>query len=254
MIWDQLTSTQIASLDKNIPVVLPMAATEQHGPHLPLGTDRMIGEHLAKSLEEQMTDQVLILPPVSVGCSDHHMDFEGTLSLGHDTFTAQVTDLVACVLQHGFSKVIMLNSHGGNQGVGQVLLERLGFAYPEAHFVLATWWKVASKALKDVTETGPGGVGHAGEFETSLMMIIAPKMVNMEAIDNGGNIGTFDWAEGDMLRGSNAAYYRTMEEMTPNGVFGDPTKATEEKGKRITTCVVEALQKIVTDLSGASKS
>jgi len=253
MIWDQLTSLQIGLLDKNIPVVLPMAATEQHGPHLPLGTDRMIGEHFANNLENIMSDKVLILPSISVGCSDHHMDFEGTLSLGHDTFTAQVTDIVTSVLQHGFYNMIMLNSHGGNQGVGQVLLEQLGFAYPKAHFVLATWWHTASKALMDITDTGPGGVGHAGEFETSLMLLIAPNLVNKEVIVQGDNVKTFDWAEGDMLRGSKAGYYRTMEEMTPSGVYGDPTKASEEKGERITKCVVEALQNIVTDLSGATK-
>ena len=254
MIWDQLTSAQFASLDKDMLVVLPMAATEQHGAHLPLATDRMIGEHFALQLHQAMPDQVLILPSVGVGCSDHHLSFLGTLSLNHNTFASIVNDLVMSAYHHGFYKFLMLNSHGGNQGAGQVLVEQLGNAYEDAHFVLATWWRIAAEALTKITETGPGGVGHAGEFETSLMLQIAPGLVNKERIQPGANVPTFTWAEGDMLRGADAAYYRSMEEMTPNGIYGDPTKATAEKGESITKSVLEALQKIATDLSAITRS
>ena len=88
MIWDKLTSGQIEALDKNILVLLNIAATEQHGSHLPVSTDRLTGEYFSAQLEIRMTDQVLILPPVGIGCSDHHMGFSGTLSLSQSTFIA----------------------------------------------------------------------------------------------------------------------------------------------------------------------
>ncbi|MEO8961609.1 MAG: creatininase family protein [Ginsengibacter sp.] len=252
MIWDQHTSEQIAALDRNIPVLLPMAATEQHGPHLPLSTDRLIGEYFANQLNTLINDRVLILPAVSIGCSSHHLDFPGTLSIGHQTFSHQVHDIVNSVIHHGFQKIILFNSHGGNQGIGQVLTEQLGYQYPHAHFVMITWWRIALDALEKITETGLGGTGHACEFETSLMLLIAPHLVIKENIRPGENNPTFPWAEGDMLHGSKATYYRSMKEMTLNGVYGNPSAASIEKGIKITDAVMTPLKQIVIDLFNAN--
>jgi len=253
MIWDQYTSEQIAALDRNTPVLLPMAATEQHGPHLPLATDRLIGEYFACQLNTLINEQVLILPIVSIGCSTHHMDFPGTLSISHQTFSHQVRDIVNSVIHHGFHKIILFNSHGGNQGIGQVLTEQLGYQYPKADIVMATWWRIATNDLEKITETGFGGVGHACEFETSLMMLIAPHLVVKENIKPGSSNSTFSWAEGDMLRGAKATYYRSIKEMTSNGVFGDPSTASLEKGKLITDAVLTVLKQIVIDLAVSKK-
>jgi creatinine amidohydrolase len=249
MIWDQLTSPEIDKLDKNIPVLLVMAATEQHGPHLPLATDRLIGEHFANTLHLSMPEQVLILPAISIGCSDHHMEFGGSLTLTHNTFTLQVHDIIGSVIHHGFQKIILLNSHGGNQGIGQVLVEQLGNRFSNADIVMATWWRIASDALEKITETGFGGTGHACEFETSLMMLIAPHLVVKENIKAGGNNPTFSWAEGDMLHGAKASYYRPIKKMTSDGVFGDPSAASIKKGSLISDAVLSALKQIVIDLS-----
>ena len=246
MIWDELSSPFIDSLNRAIPVVIPIAATEQHGPHLPLATDRMIGWHFAQCLHLKIPDQVLILPPLAIGCSTHHMDFPGTLSLSHDTFSAYVEEVIESLTEHDFSNIIILNSHGGNQGIGQVILERVG---PEIeNLVFVTWWKLAMEALLKITETPAGGVGHACEFETSLMMHIAPNLVNQALIEKGQNQKTYPWAEADMLRGSKASLYRSMYDMTPNGVFGDPTKATAKKGEQISNLVVQNLKFLVLDL------
>lgn len=248
MIWDKLTSGQIEALDKNIPVLLNIAATEQHGGHLPVSTDRLIGEYFSTQLDKQMTDQVLILPPVAIGCSDHHMGFSGTLSLSHSTFIAVVKDIIQSVIQHGFRKIILLNSHGGNQGVMQVIVEQLGYANPDASIVGATWWNLAKEELLKITETGPGGTGHACEFETSLIKVIAPELVRESLIAPGANVDSFNLANGDMLTGPKVSYYRTMKELTPNGVFGNPVKSSKEKGDRIAACVVTALQQLVGDI------
>lgn len=248
MIWDELTSAALAKLDKNIPVILTLAATEQHGAHLPLATDRLIGEHFVHALNAVSNDMVLILPAVSIGCSDHHMDFPGTLSLSHATFLAVVKETVRSVISHGFSKIILFNSHGGNQGIMNVAFEQIGYENPDAHIVAATWWTAAKDCLKGISETGPGGTGHACEFETSLMMVIADNLIDKSGIQARANVPAFKWAEGDMLQGGAASYYRRMKAMTPNGVYGEPQAASAEKGRQITTCVVNSLKQVVTDL------
>lgn len=247
MYWDQLTSPQVDRLDRRIPVILPMAATEQHGPHLPLATDRLIVEHFCSALNDRMPEGVLILPQMAVGCSDHHLDFAGSLSLRHQTFLDHATDVLNSVIVHRFTRFMLLNSHGGNQGVGQVILESVGYRNPGVKIMLASWWKTAADDLVALNESGPGGIGHAGEFETSLMMLIAPGLVDRTAAQPRANLGTFSWAEGDLIRGSGASVYRRMREMTSNGAYGDPLAASAEKGHAITELVVDALAAMVTD-------
>jgi creatinine amidohydrolase len=248
MNWDQLTSPELDALDRSIPVILPVAAIEQHGLHLPLATDRMIVEYFCHQLQEDIPEQVLILPVMSVGCSEHHMEFTGSLTLQHDTFLRQAEDILGSVTSHGFKNLIIYNSHGGNLGISQVILEHFGHRHPECRIVLATWWKITGDALFELNETGEGGVGHAGEFETSLMMLIAPELVHHDKIEGKKNQQSFEWANGDMIRGPKASLYRSMKAMTPIGVFGDVRMISAEKGQKITGIAVGALKKIVLDL------
>ena len=248
MIWDQLTSPEIDALNRSIPVILPVAAIEQHGAHLPLATDRMIGEYFCHQLHMDIPDNVLILPAMGVGCSEHHLDFRGSLTLQHDTFLQQAEDILGSVAHHGFKNLIIFNSHGGNSGIAQVIVEHFGYRHPECRVVLATWWKITGEALFELNETGAGGVGHAGEFETSLMMTIAPELVHHDKIEGKKNRRNFEWATGDLLRGPEASLYRSMKGNTPNGVFGEPRMISAEKGLQITNIVVRALKKIVLDL------
>jgi creatinine amidohydrolase len=248
MNWDRLISAELDALDRCIPVILPVAATEQHGPHLPVGTDRMIGEFFCQKLNEEIPDKVLILPAMAVGCSEHHLDFTGSLTLSHDTFLRQAEDILGSVAFYGFKNLIIYNSHGGNLGISQVIVEHFGHRHPECRVVLATWWKIAGETLFDLNETGEGGVGHAGEFETSLMMLIAPELVHHDRIEGKKNQPGFEWTNGDLLRGPRASLYRSMKAMTPNGAFGDVRKISAEKGQEITDIAVGALKKIVLDL------
>jgi creatinine amidohydrolase len=251
MIWDQLSSPQIEALDKNIPVILPVAAIEQHGPHLPVATDRMIGMHFCQELNNAIGDQILILPVVSVGCSEHHLDFPGTLSVKHKTFLKTLTDILGGVQDQGFKNLIVLNSHGGNQAISQTFVETFGYRHPSVNVVLITWWRIALQALQQISETGPGGTGHAGELETSLMLLIAPHLVQKDKIPQKANLSSYDWANGDMLTGPRVSFYRTMKQMTPTGVFGDASISSRDKGIEITNAVVNALIEIVQDLPRA---
>lgn len=249
MIWQELTSTDFEKIDRQIPVVLPLAAIEQHGSHLPLATDRMIVEHFASELNRRLGKAILILPTVAVGYSEHHMDFPGSLTLQHDALLDVAQQYLHSAARHRFRNFLALNAHGGNQGVCQVLSERFGAAHRDCQVATATWWRVASDALLAINESGPGGIGHAGEFETSLMLHIAPDLVRMGACRPRANIPTHEWAEGDLVRSPRATIFRTMKEMTENGVYGEPSLGSAEKGKAISKIVSEALCEIVSDLA-----
>jgi creatinine amidohydrolase len=249
MIWQELTSPDFRAIDRTTPVVLPVAAVEQHGPHLPLATDRMIAEFFAAELNARLGRGVLVLPSVPVGCSDHHMEFAGSLTLAHETFLAAALEYLHSAWRHGFRKFLVLNAHGGNQGVCQVLLEQFGTQHPDCMIAVATWWRVAADALAALNESGPGGVGHACEFETSLMLHIAPQLVHMDRIEPRANVPTYAWAEADLLRSPRAALFRTMKQMTPTGAYGDASFASAEKGKQIAEIVCDALAAIIADLT-----
>ena len=176
------------------------------------------------------------------------MDFAGTLTVRHDTFIRQVGDWCRCVARHGFRNILILNSHGGNQGAGTVVLEKFGVRHPECRIAFASWWNIANAALSRIVESGPGGTGHAGELETSLMLLIAPELVDEEAIQPKANISSYDWAEGNLLSSPSASLYRTFKQRTSNGAMGEPASGTPGKGKRVTEAVTGVLKNIIFDM------
>jgi creatinine amidohydrolase len=212
----------------------------------------LIVEFFAGELNKRLGRNVLVLPSVPVGCSDHHMEFAGSLTLEHETFLALATQYLHSAWRHGFRNFLVLNAHGGNQGVCQVLLEQFGTEHPDSSIVVATWWRVAADALIALNESGPGGVGHACEFETSLMLAIAPELVHMDRVQPRANVPTYDWAEADLLRSPRAALFRTMKQMTTTGAYGDARQANAGKGSQIADIVCDALAKILRDLSNVS--
>jgi creatinine amidohydrolase len=246
MRWEKLTSPEIGALDRSIPVILNIAAIEQHGSHLPLDTDARIGAHFLNELDARMSDRVLILPPVVVCASAHHMSFPGTLTVQHATLLAYVGDILNAVAAHGFRNILLFNSHGGNQAIGQVILESFGARHPDCRIGMLTWWRIATEELLKVQESTFGGVGHACEFETSLMLLIDEASVRRDLIPGRTHVMTYDWANSDLLRGGRGSLFRTMAEISGgSGVVGDPSLASAEKGRAITGLVVDSLSKIV---------
>lgn len=249
--WQELSSARLDAVDRRVPVVLPLAAVEQHGPHLPLATDRLIVEHLCARLDEELGADVLTLPTIAVGNSTHHRDFPGTLSVRHTTLLDQATDVAECVFQDGFCNLLLLNAHGGNEGIAQVALEQLGSRWPDRRVARTTWWQVAAEDIGAISETGPGGVGHACELETSLMLAIAPHLVDTAAAPAKASRPAFSWDAGDMLRPSQATLYRRFVDIAASGVFGEPRAASAAKGKGISEVVTRELVAILESLRAA---
>lgn len=219
-------------------VVIALGATEQHGPHLPLATDALIGDHLAREVAARL--DAFVAPTVRVGCSEHHRAFPGTMSLTTETFHAVVADIVSSFATGGFKRVVLLPTHGGNFAPLAETLEQLE---PEA--------EIEIKALTDLgallaiaqigaeeygVPLGDGGL-HAGEWETSMLAAIHPELEHPDRREPG-----YTGSPEDAIA---TLFEKGVDALSPIGVLGDPSEASVAHGRRYWDRVTEiALESI----------
>ncbi len=206
-------------------VVVAFGATEQHGPHLPLSTDALIGDHLAWLVAERL--DAFVAPTVRIGCSEHHLAFPGTLSIGEETFHLLVADLVRSLARGGFRRVVLLPTHGGNFGPLAAALEKLGPVEGievRALTNLGALFAIAQLGVDEYDVPLAEGGLHAGEWETSMLMSIHPELVHLDRGERGYT--------GDMESAVGAIFGSGVDALTANGVIGDPSKASEAHGAR----------------------
>jgi creatinine amidohydrolase len=229
MTWREVRAEQERGRDT---VVVAFGATEQHGPHMPLATDALLGDHLARLVADSL--DAFLAPTVRLGCSEHHLEFPGTLSLAEGTFGAIVSDLVRSFARGGFASAVLLPTHGGNFGPLATALERLG-PTPEievrALTDLGALFTIAQLGTEEHgVPLGEGGV-HAGEWETSMLMAIHPELVHGERGEAGYT--------GDPQAAIGAIFGAGVHTVAQNGVIGDPTRASAEHGARYWDKVLE---------------
>lgn len=241
MQMERLSAPAIKALPRDTVVVIPISSTEQHGPHLPVGTDAMIGQGVVDRLDFACGGKLLLLPMLKLGCSEHHMFFGGTLTLSHETFKVAVLEVIDSMFRHGFRRFLIHNSHGGNRAVGGVITEQASRRWPDAEIVFATWFQVAAANLKPLVKGSYPAVGHACEFETSVMQVLHPELVDMtKAVDDGPTDAKWPF-KGDLFAGGGAARSLPFTKETKYGVFGKATLATPEKGDRILEITIRDL-------------
>lgn len=160
-------------------VVFPMGATEQHGPHLPAGTDSMHTERIARGAATLVAERipVAVAPTLQYGCSRHHLPFGATMSLGSDTFYRVVFELSESLTAWGARRLFIVNGHGGNHELVQVVARDLALKHP-IHVAAGSWWAMSWDVLIAEGAHERGRVpGHAGAFETSLVLAMRPELV-----------------------------------------------------------------------------
>jgi creatinine amidohydrolase len=206
-------------------VVVAFGATEQHGPHLPLATDALLGDHLALLIAERL--DAFVAPTVRVGCSEHHLAFPGTLSISEETFHAVVADLVRSLARGGFRKIVLIPTHGGNFAPLAGAVEKLGAVEGvEVRAVtdLGALFAIVQTGVDEYgVPVGEGGL-HAGEWETSMLMAIHPDLVHPERGEPGYT--------GDLQEALGRVFTGGIEALSGNGVIGDPAQASAEHGER----------------------
>ena len=221
-----LTWPEISKLSRDIPVVVPVAAMEQHGHHLPVFTDSMLLGEVVRRVSETMSNRVVFAPLMWLGNSHHHIDFQGTLSATPRVYLDLLNDLTDNLLTHGFRRIIFLNGHGGNTTPGKQAV----FEARQRHrsrqdllLLFSTYWDNANpnEGRRDLVQTQ---MGHACEWETSMILRIAPHLV--KDISDLQEV-PFGFAFEPAYRG-----WITKDRTIP-GHIGNPSKATAEKGEHL---------------------
>lgn len=223
LLWE-MTSPEVAALPRDIVVLIPVASCEQHSLHLPVWTDSFIGQEVARRVHAKVPDDVLVLPVQWLGYSQHHIRYPGTVSAISSTHLDLMLDMVDSMVVHGFRKVLLQNSHGGNGAGLQVLLQRLMEKYQDEEAEFYTRWAWAGNdALNAIRQLGNAGSGHAGETETSMMLAIRPDLVRTDRLDADG--------EKDGMRVPGVSGYHRFDQRTRHGGVGDPWPSTAAKGE-----------------------
>jgi creatinine amidohydrolase len=224
--WDSCTSTEIGDLIRGGMdlAVLPVGATEQHGPHLGTGTDTISAQWVAEQAAERAG--VLVLPSIPYGCSLGHTDrWPGTLSLGPITLTQVILDVARWALKSGVRRLLMFSGHATNApSLGSAVLQ-LRYEAPQARFRQIGIWEISPRVTALYCRDGADV--HANRGETSLLMHAAPYMVRRES--------AFDVP--DVTPGRIWSY--DMSRTTPTGVVGRPTEATVQDGKLMAAALVD---------------
>ncbi len=229
--WEEVAEAQAEGFST---VVFACGSTEQHGPHLPLAVDSMIGAALSHEVALRLGN-ALVAPVVTVGCSEHHMAFPGSLTLREETFQAVVVDYCTSLVRHGFEEICVLPSHGGNfrpvaEAVETARAASGGavvVAYTDLLDFIGSWRTVIAGA------GGPGDHvgGHADIAEASMMLALAPELVREDRASRG--------YVGDLEAALPVIWESGFAAITANGVLGDPAGMSAELGRLLIAEVSE---------------
>ncbi len=246
MLLENLSWPEVRQLDfTRLVVLFPLGSFEQHGHHLPLTTDTDIVTAVARRVEQQRSKTVLCLPTLWPGHSTHHLFFPGTLSVQQAPYIQMVNELCSSVVKMGATKVFLLNGHGGNDIPVRAALRDLKTAFPKIQFVFASYWSLAAKTIKETRESELGGLGHACEMETSIMLHLHPDRVKMNLARRDGPKHTDEYRKADMQYSRAVYFVNEFHEATETGTVGHPDLATAEKGEKFLNGIVRDVTKFV---------
>lgn len=251
-LWSLCTTGDLQAVDKTrSAVLLPVAATEQHGPHLPVGTDALILEELLQRLRTRVElpgYHLLIAPVMAIGKSNEHLDFPGTLSLSTSTFYGVLMDVCRSIRKHGFTKVILMNSHGGNTDLLNVVARDARIDLDLEMYVIDWWFTDFWNAcLDEIQDSGEYGVFHACELETSIMLAVRPESLRMDRAADEYPPETLRGDREVTLKGPVQVGWKTRD-VSEKGVIGAPTLASAEKGEILLDYAVHKLEKILMEI------
>jgi len=218
--------------------ILAIGSCEAHGQHLAEGTDTLVSYMLSKKIADRVKG-LLVLPPVTVGYSAHYDTFPFSLTLSYDTIVAVLYDLIESCIRQGIKHIFLMNGHDGNIAPIEIASRKIKEVYPEARIaVLDQWWVTAGDLLPKDTFEVWGGLGHAGEGESSIAYYLYPEWNEPELAkgyvpDNLPKVVDIKW---------------DFAELTNCAATGDPTKATAEKGEKMTKVLVDAVTEAIEEL------
>ena len=233
ILWEELTWKDVDRLTKTMKMaIIPTAACEQHGPHLPLAVDTIDCYEVAKRVSAKTG--VPVVPPLTYGCSQSHGNFPGTLSLRPDTMMKVICEIAEWLYKSRIRKILILNGHMWNWGPIYSARENLRYDFPELQVRVLNWWEVTPATMSKLVEDCPvfPSYIHANISETACVLAARPDLVDMQKVVDEHDYETF--------------FEYRMDQYSKSGVVGrGATKATAELGEKLFTMVVDALVPMV---------
>jgi creatinine amidohydrolase len=231
-----LTTVEVGAALADVKLaILPVGATEQHGPHLELCTDAAIASEMARRLDEELGELSLLCPALPYGLSEHHLTFSGTLTLRPATFISLIVEIAESLAQHGIRRLVVVNGHGGNVDAVR-LAARIALRDHDVRVAHVMWATLASDVIAEEM-VGRGRHNHACEVETSLALALQPSLVRRGRLaPSVAVLPPNDLTDPPAAR---VDVPRRFEEWTENGCLGDATRATVEFGERISRTALD---------------
>jgi creatinine amidohydrolase len=225
MTWQEIEQSMADGFNT---VLLIAGSIEQHGPALPLGTDTFLGYAMADGIARKM-GKTLVAPVIRPGLSEHHMHFKGSLTLTKETFKSVVREVVDSLVRHGFKRIAITYSHGGNQAALDEVMPELARKYPATDILTLIDDDAFSAPIQDIIKrdgisSEQMGV-HAGEMETSMMLDWDEPLVRKDKFESGF-MGDFGHDNPQMTK----ALSEGLHHLTHNGILGDSRLATKSRG------------------------
>jgi creatinine amidohydrolase len=234
----EMTAPELQQVSRSQTVVVaPIAACEQHSRHLPVITDTVLVTGVAEGVERRLPKVVLLLPTLWLGASHHHLRFGGTLSVTVETHVLMLRELLTPLLDDGHERLLLLNGHGGNIDTMQTALRSLQPRYPRRILAAASYWDLAARELSSLAEGPRKSMGHACEYETSMMLALRPELVRRDLILDD------PLQENPVLRGLFLA--DDMHQKTDHGAVGYPQLATAEKGRKFLDAAIQRTAEVI---------
>lgn len=249
--FDQLTRTDLAEIAPRATVVVPLGSIEQHGPHLPVCVDTAIVSTLAERAATLASEHipVVLAPTLPFGFADHHLAFGGTISIGLSTYLEVLTSIGRSLVLDGFRRILFLNGHGGNDAPVREVGDRLVFELKlPAHVAGTSYWSCAADALAELNlDIGPMP-GHAGGFETSCLLAIAPELVRTDLMPSPES----DLQPLARVQMPGAVIRRPGAWEISDGRTDDSGRASAEIGHRVLDALSQRISRFIVDFHHAA--
>jgi creatinine amidohydrolase len=234
--------------------VVPLGSVEQHGHHLPLFTDSYIVSEVARRVEAALSEEIVLLPTQWLGHSPHHRHF-GSVSLDFFPYVQMISGICRSLVGMGARKILLLNGHGGNDIPCKAAQRELKSEFADLkdlYIVYATYWNLAAVPFNEIRESVEGGMGHACEMETSIMLAAHPELVDMSKAKTDGPGAHMGYRPTDMLHPLPFTLISEFNEISESGVIGMPELATAEKGERLLRAAEGAVIQMIKEMQGWS--
>jgi len=223
-------------------IVIPVAAIEQHGYHLPIDVDNVLVEHVTEEAAKRSDGLILTAPMIHYGFNEHNMGFPGTISVREYVFIDYCYDVAFSFVRQGFDRLVFVNGHGSNQMLCNLAARRINNTTRALAGAVAHW-ALAKEAVDRLRESEfPGGMAHACEFETSIYMHLQPELVQHDKIGpREAPSSTSQFVYDDLFGSGPVHMVNRWSRISESGVEGDPNLATAEKGREFAECSIRNL-------------